>query len=101
MAQIVTSLIGGDTSAKLKGLAKLTCPVSGRNSRVCRDLPREKCHGMSNRFCYLREQKLVGGRHQWAQMRHGIFTGLPFITGPNKFALQGAHNGLVQLSGTL
>ena len=34
-------------------------------------------------------------------MRHGIFTGLPFITGPNKFALQGAHNGLVQLSGTL
>jgi fumarate hydratase, class II len=56
---------------------------------------------MSNRFCYLREQKLVGGRHQWAQMRHGIFTGLPFITGPNKFALQGAHNGLVQLSGTL
>jgi fumarate hydratase class II len=56
---------------------------------------------MSNRFCYLREQKLVGSRHQWAQMRHGIFTGLPFITGPNKFALQGAHNGLVQLSGTL
>jgi fumarate hydratase class II len=29
------------------------------------------------------------------------FTGLPFITGPNKFALQGAHDALVQLSGTL
>jgi fumarate hydratase, class II len=29
------------------------------------------------------------------------FTRLPFITGPNKFALQGAHDGLVQLSGTL
>jgi fumarate hydratase class II len=28
-------------------------------------------------------------------------TGLPFITGPNKFALQGAHDALVQLSGTL
>jgi fumarate hydratase class II len=29
------------------------------------------------------------------------FTGLPFLTGPNKFALQGAHDSLVQLSGTL
>jgi fumarate hydratase class II len=29
------------------------------------------------------------------------FTGLPFVTGANKFALQGAHDALVQLSGTL
>jgi fumarate hydratase class II len=29
------------------------------------------------------------------------FTGLPFVTGPNKFALQGAHDALVQLSGTM
>jgi fumarate hydratase class II len=28
-------------------------------------------------------------------------TGLPFVTAPNKFALQGAHDDLVQLSGTL
>ncbi len=28
-------------------------------------------------------------------------TGLPFVSGTNKFALQGAHDGLVQLSGTL
>lgn len=28
-------------------------------------------------------------------------TGLPFITAPNKFAVQGAHDGMVQLSGTL
>ncbi len=28
-------------------------------------------------------------------------TGLPFITAPNKFAVQGAHDDLVQLSGTL
>ena len=28
-------------------------------------------------------------------------TGLPFISAPNKFAVQGAHDGLVQLSGTL
>src|SRR3954468_11669121 len=28
-------------------------------------------------------------------------TGLPFVTAPNKFAAQGAHDGLVQLSGTL
>jgi fumarate hydratase, class II len=28
-------------------------------------------------------------------------TGLPFITAPNKFAVQGAHDALVQLSGTL
>lgn len=29
------------------------------------------------------------------------FTGLPFSSGPNKFALQGAHDALVHLSGTL
>src|SRR5262249_9157023 len=28
-------------------------------------------------------------------------TGLPFITAPNKFAVQGAHDALVQQSGTL
>ncbi|MGL4968164.1 MAG: class II fumarate hydratase [Inquilinus sp.] len=28
-------------------------------------------------------------------------TGLPFVSAPNKFAVQGAHDGLVQLSGTL
>ena len=28
-------------------------------------------------------------------------TGLPFVTAPNKFAVQGAHDGLVHLSGTL
>ncbi len=28
-------------------------------------------------------------------------TGLPFVTAPNKFALQGAHDDLVQLSGSL
>jgi fumarate hydratase class II len=29
------------------------------------------------------------------------FTGLPFVTAHNKFAVQGAHDALVQLSGTL
>jgi fumarate hydratase class II len=29
------------------------------------------------------------------------FTGLPFVTAPNKFAVQGSHDALVQLSGTL
>ena len=28
-------------------------------------------------------------------------TGLPFVTAPNKFAVQGAHDAMVQLSGTL
>ena len=28
------------------------------------------------------------------------FTGFPFVTAPNKFAVQGAHDALVQLSGT-
>src|SRR5262249_48615018 len=28
-------------------------------------------------------------------------TGLPFVSAPNQLALQGAHDGLVQLSGTL
>jgi fumarate hydratase class II len=28
-------------------------------------------------------------------------TGLPFVTAPNKFTVQGGHDGLVQLSGTL
>jgi len=30
-----------------------------------------------------------------------IITGLPFISAPNKFTVQGAHDALVQLSGTL
>ena len=30
-----------------------------------------------------------------------MLTGLPFITAPNKFTAQGAHDALVQLSGTL
>jgi fumarate hydratase class II len=30
-----------------------------------------------------------------------MLTGLPFVTAPNKFAVQGAHDALVQLSGTL
>ncbi len=29
------------------------------------------------------------------------FTNLPFVTAPNKFAVQGSHDALVQLSGTL
>jgi fumarate hydratase, class II len=29
------------------------------------------------------------------------FTGLPFVSAPNKFAVQGAHDGLVHLSGSL
>jgi len=28
-------------------------------------------------------------------------TGLPFVTAPNKFAVQGSHDALVMLSGTL
>jgi len=31
----------------------------------------------------------------------GKLTKLPFVTAPNKFTVQGAHDGLVQLSGTL
>ncbi len=30
-----------------------------------------------------------------------MLTGLPFVSAPNKFAVQGAHDALVQLSGTL
>jgi fumarate hydratase, class II len=29
------------------------------------------------------------------------YTGLPFVSAPNKFTVQGAHDALVQLSGTL
>src|SRR5246127_1754033 len=31
----------------------------------------------------------------------GNLTGLPFVTAPNKFTVQGAHDALVQLSGTM
>ncbi|NVN09881.1 lyase family protein, partial [Nguyenibacter vanlangensis] len=36
-----------------------------------------------------------------AAARIAALTGLPFVTAPNKFAVQGAHDALVQLSGTL
>ena len=50
------------------------------------------------------------GRH-WHQLGPGFadaaaaeiakLTGLPFVTAPNKFTVQGAHDALVQLSGTM
>ncbi|HEX3846775.1 MAG TPA: class II fumarate hydratase [Steroidobacteraceae bacterium] len=36
-----------------------------------------------------------------AAARIAGLTGLPFVSAPNKFAVQGAHDALVQLSGTL
>jgi fumarate hydratase class II len=36
-----------------------------------------------------------------ATAQFATFTGLPFVTAPNKFAVQGAHDDLVQLSATL
>ncbi len=36
-----------------------------------------------------------------AAARIASLTGLPFVTAPNKFAVQGAHDALVQFSGTL
>ena len=39
----------------------------------------------------------------WEAVAAGIaaLTGLPFVSAPNKFTVQGAHDALVQLSGTL
>jgi fumarate hydratase class II len=36
-----------------------------------------------------------------AAVEIAALTGLPFVSAPNKFAVQGAHDALVQLSGTL
>src|SRR6201981_2193173 len=36
-----------------------------------------------------------------AGAENASLTGLPFVTAPNKFTVQGAHDALVQLSGTL
>src|SRR5580704_16616819 len=43
----------------------------------------------------------VRGFAEAAAVEIAKLTGLPFITAPNKFAVQGAHDALVQLSGTL
>jgi len=43
----------------------------------------------------------VPGFAEAAADRIAGLTGLPFVTAPNKFALQGAHDALVQFSGTL
>jgi fumarate hydratase class II len=45
-----------------------------------------------------------GGRPGFAEAvtaEIATFTGLPFVSAPNKFTVQGAHDALVQLSGTL
>jgi fumarate hydratase class II len=41
------------------------------------------------------------GFAQAAAAQIAELTGLPFVSAPNKFAVQGAHDALVQLSGTL
>jgi fumarate hydratase, class II len=43
----------------------------------------------------------VPGFAEAAAVEIAKLTGLPFITAPNKFAVQGAHDALVQFSGTL
>ena len=43
----------------------------------------------------------AAGFAEAAAAQIATITGLPFVTAPNKFAVQGAHDGLVQLSGTL
>src|SRR2546423_1468485 len=40
-------------------------------------------------------------REQAAAAEMAKLTGLPFVTAPNKFTVQGAHDALVQISGTL
>ena len=43
----------------------------------------------------------VPGFGEAAAAQISKLTGLPFVTAPNKFTVQGAHDALVQLSGTL
>src|ERR1700731_3142797 len=43
----------------------------------------------------------VPGFAEAAAAQIAKLTGLPFVTAPNKFTVQGAHDALVQLSGTL
>src|SRR6202051_686180 len=43
----------------------------------------------------------VPGFAEAADAEIARLTGLPFVTAPNKFTVQGAHDALVQLSGTL
>jgi fumarate hydratase class II len=43
----------------------------------------------------------VPGFGEAAAAQIAKLTGLPFVTAPNKFTVQGAHDALVQLSGTL
>ena len=41
------------------------------------------------------------GFGEWAAAEIARLTSLPFVTAPNKFTVQGAHDALVQFSGTL
>src|SRR5262249_27577204 len=43
----------------------------------------------------------VPGFAEAATAQIGKLTGLPFVSAPNKFTVQGAHDALVQLSGTM
>jgi fumarate hydratase, class II len=43
----------------------------------------------------------TAGFGEAAAAQIAVLTGLPFVTAPNKFAVQGAHDALVHLSGTL
>ena len=57
--------------------------------------PRARRHGGGNRH------QSAPGFGEAAAAEIAKLTGLPFVSAPNKFAVQGAHDALVQLSGTL
>ena len=73
---------GGRSGADRNGAARRLSPGAWRHGGRHR-------HQFGARLCR------GGGR------RDRQLTGLPFVTAPNKFTVQGAHDALVQLSGTL
>ena len=82
------------------GMVRLCGPAGRRPGTHRRRAARESI-GFAGRHGGGHGNQRGGGFCRGCRSRNCALTGLPFVTAPNKFAVQGSHDALVQLSGTL
>jgi len=82
------------------GVVRLRGDAGGRSGTDRRGAPGRVTAG-AGWYKRWEQHQLGAGIAEAAAANIAALTGLPFVTAPNKFTVQGAHDALVQLSGTL
>ena len=92
---------GRDAADARTGMVRL-CDFTGGRSRTNRRRAEGSVPTLARRHGGgHRDQRRAEGFAEAAAAEIARLTGLPFVSAPNKFAVQGSHDALVQLSGTL